>query len=282
MRLDNPTADTLEPGPVTVFGDGQFIGEGITEPVPPKASVVVPFALDREIVVSQTGAEVDKIAKLVTAQRGVIRAELQHRRETTFTVTSRLDVPAKIYLRHRLESGWTLVEAPPRSMRVGDSQLFEVDVAAKETAHVTIAESTPVERNLELSSEESFGMMQVYVDEPDASPELKAQLSAVLATHHTGVDLRDKIQTLRDQLAEYRARAGELHGQLVTLKMVKTGGDLMATLRTKLAEISEMTQKTTIAIVDTQEQLMLTRVKFQNQVAELHLTDATVAAHTRH
>ena len=35
-------------------------------------------------------------------------------------------------------------------------------------------------------------------------------------------------------------------------------------------------QKATIAIVDTQEQLMLTRVKFQNQLAELHLNDATV------
>ena len=33
-------------------------------------------------------------------------------------------------------------------------------------------------------------------------------------------------------------------------------------------------QKTTLAIVDTQEKLMLTRVKFQNQLADLHLTDA--------
>ena len=27
VRLDNPTDDTLEPGPVTVYGDGRFIGE---------------------------------------------------------------------------------------------------------------------------------------------------------------------------------------------------------------------------------------------------------------
>ena len=83
VRLDNPTGDTLEPGPVTVYGDGRFIGEGITEPVPPHASVVVPFALDRQIVVERTDAEADRIAKLVTAQRGVVTAEVQHRRETT-------------------------------------------------------------------------------------------------------------------------------------------------------------------------------------------------------
>jgi len=90
VRLDNPTNDTLEPGPVTVYGDGRFIGEGITEPVPPKQAVVVPFALDKQVIIEQNGAEQDRIAKLVTVARGIVTAEIQHRRQTRFTVTSRL------------------------------------------------------------------------------------------------------------------------------------------------------------------------------------------------
>ena len=105
VRLDNPTGDTLEPGPVTVYGDGRFIGEGITEPVPPHAAVVVPFALDKQVVVERSGAEQDRIARLVTAQRGVVTAELQHRRDTRFKLTSRLALPSTVYLRHRLEPG---------------------------------------------------------------------------------------------------------------------------------------------------------------------------------
>jgi hypothetical protein len=117
--------------------------------------------------------------------------------------------------------------------------------------------------------------MQLYIEEPDAPAELKAQITALLVTHHGMADLADKIQTLRDQLVEYRQRSGELHGQLVSLKLVRTSGDLMEALRAKLRETSERIQKATIAVVDTQEQLMLTRVKFQNQLAELHLADAT-------
>ena len=275
VRLDNPTNDTLEPGPVTVYGDGRFIGEGITEPVPPKASVVVPFALDKQIVVTQKGAEDDRIAKLVTLERGILTAELQHRRTTTFTVTSRLAVPATVYLRHRLAEGWTLTEAPSRFTKVGDSQLFEVTLAPKETATVAIAEATPVTRTFELSSEQALGMMKIYLDEPAASPALKTKLGALLATHRGAADLIDKIQTLRDQLGEYRARAGELHAQIVTLRAVKTGGELMQSLRNKLDETSTKVQKLTIAVVDAQEQLMLARVKFQNQLAELKLEDAT-------
>ncbi len=271
VRLDNPTNDTLEPGPVTVYGDGRFIGEGITEPVPPRASVVVPFALDRQIIVEHMDNQSDRIAKLVTVQRGIVTAEVQHRRSTRFTVTSRLHEPTKVYLRHRLESGWTLVDAPSHFTKVGDSQLFEVDVGAGETKYVTIAEATPIERTLDMGAPESIGMLSVYVDDPEASPALKSQLQAVLATHKAGADLEDKIGMLRDQLAEYRAREGELHAQLVTLKMVKTGGDLMQSLRQKLAEVSDRVQKTTIDIVDAQEQVMLTRVKFENQLAELHM-----------
>jgi hypothetical protein len=274
VRLDNPTDDTLEPGPVTVYGDGRFIGEGITEPVPPRASVVVPFALDRQILISRANTEDDRIAKLVTVQRGVITAEIQHRRQARFTITSRLARPTKVYLRHRLESGWTLVEAPSSYMKVGDSQLFEVELEAGQTKYITIAEATPIERTLQLGSADALDMMKVFIEEPDASPELKKQITALLDTHKAAEDLVDKIVTLREQLGEYRARSGELHAQVVTLKLVKTGGELMASLKSRLAETSERMQKTTLAIVDTQEQLMLARLKFQNQASDLRLTDA--------
>ncbi len=281
VRLDNPTSDTLEPGPVTVYGDGRFIGEGITEPVPPNASVVVPFALDKQIVVERGGSDHDRIAKLVTVQRGVVTAEIQHRKQTTFKVTSRLATPSTVYLRHRLEQGWTVVEEPSKPTRVGDSQLYQVDLAPGETKSVALLEATPVERTFDLNSEDALGMMKVYIDEPAASPKLKEQVAALLATHNDARDLEDKIQTLRDQLAEYRQRSGELHAQVVTLKAVKTGGDLMQTLRSRLAEMSDRVQKATIEIVDTQEKLMLARVKFQNQLADLKLTDMTKAVSTR-
>ena len=47
-------------------------------------------------------------------------------------------------------------------------------------------------------------MMKVFIDEPDASPQLKAQIDALLATHRGAADLVDRIETLREQLAEYR------------------------------------------------------------------------------
>ena len=74
VRFTNPTDSTLETGPVTVYGNERFIGEGLTEPIPPKASAVVPYALDRQIVVERNDGEENKLSRLVTLQRGILTA----------------------------------------------------------------------------------------------------------------------------------------------------------------------------------------------------------------
>jgi hypothetical protein len=83
---------------------------------------------------------------------------------------------------------------------------------------------------------------------------------------------------MRRRLNDYRGRMDELHGQILTLQAVKTGGELMGHLKTKMKEISDRVQKTTIQIVDQEEKIMLARVQFQDALAELVLPDAAQPA----
>ncbi|MBP6630516.1 MAG: hypothetical protein KBG28_00205 [Kofleriaceae bacterium] len=277
VRLDNPTGDTLEPGPVTVYGDGRFIGEGLTEPVPPHAPVVIPFALDRQIIVERRDDGEDQLARVVSIERGVLTAEMQRIRRAHFTVTSRLTSPATVYLRHRLEDGWALTEAPSKQTRAGDAHLFELTLAPGQVAQVVIAEATPIERSLQLTSIEAMSKLSMYVESKALAPELEAALGAVLATHRKAADLVERIATLRRQQAEYRGRSAELATQLVALEAVKTGRDLLRVLRGKQADILERSQRLTIAVVDAEEALMLARVQYADQLAELRLPDARAA-----
>jgi hypothetical protein len=275
VRMRNPTESTLETGPVTVYGEGRFVGEGLTEPIPPKAQVVVPFALDRQVVVEKSAGEEDRLSRLITLSRGVLKAEVQHIRRTRLTLTNRLRTPAKIYLRHTVPKGWSLMAPTPRTFeRIGDAHLFEVIVGPQDRATVEIAEATPIERTLDLSADVTLEMMKVFVEAPEPTAELRAQLRELLATHRSIVDAIAEQASLRQRLTDYRARMDELHLQLVSLQMVKTGDDLMKNLKAKMRDISDRVQKTTIALVNNEEKVMLARVKFQDQLAELRLPDA--------
>ena len=107
-------------------------------------------------------------------------------------------------------------------------------------------------------------------------------MKKLLGLHKTmvGSDPIEQV-SLHRRLDEYRERMDELHGQIVTLTAVKAGGgDLMTHLKSKMKDISERVQKTTIGVVDTEEKIMLARVQFQDSLAELALPDATTAALT--
>jgi len=275
VRFRNPTDSTLETGPVTVYGDERFIGEGLTEPIPPKSSAVVPYALDRQIVVDRNAHEDDKLSRLVTLERGILTAEVQHIRHQKLTVTNRLPQAAKLYIRHTVEKGWSLVESPPQFERVGDAHLFEVDLKPNETRDIDIAEATPMQRTLDLNANLTMDMMKIYVESAVGTPELKVQLEKVLGIHKKLMDLAAEQESLARRLDDYRQRMDELHDQIFTLTAVKTGGDLMTHLKEKMKDISERVQKATIAKVDGEEKIMLARVQFQDAIAELTLPDAT-------
>ena len=109
----------LEQGPVTVFGEGKFIGEGMSEPIPARSMAFIPFALDRQIVVERKDADVDHIARVLTVQRGVFSTEVQHTRRATFVLNNRLGERATVYVRHTVAAGYQLTKAPEHARAAG-------------------------------------------------------------------------------------------------------------------------------------------------------------------
>lgn len=271
VRFRNPTGSTLETGPVTVYGKTRFIGEGLTESIPPHGTAVVPFALDRQVVIERQGDEGDHIAKLVTLQRGVLTCEVAHRRTTKLRVTNRLGEPAIVLVRHTTGRGWTVVKAPADAEQYGASRLYRVTLAGGETRTVEIEEATPMTRTLDLRSPDGLGMVEAYLQAQDRSPAFAAQMDKLLRLHREMADSEEAIASLRQRGGEFRVRMDELHGQIVSLGVTRTGGALASHLQAKMREISDKVQKNTLAIVDRQERLMLARVGFQDGIAELTL-----------
>jgi soluble cytochrome b562 len=272
VRLKNPSDSVLETGPVTVFGDGRFIGEGMSEPIPARATAFVPFALDRQIVVERKDAAVDQIRHLATVQRGIFSAEVQHRSAQHYVLNNRAGEPATVYLRHTVAPGYTLEKNESLSEeKLGAANLFKVIIPAHGKAEVEVAESTPVWKTIDVRAPEGIEEVRVYLSHAVVDPALEKKVQALLALQKQMADAQEKIVTLRDQEAEYRTRMDELHNQIFTLKAVRTAGPLMASLQQKLIEVSDRLSKATLDVVAAQETLMVTKVHFEDSVADLTL-----------
>ena len=88
-------------------------------------------------------------------------------------------------------------------------------------------------------------------------------------------DTEQKIATTREQMAEFRERMDEVHNQIFTLKL---GEDAPVRSSRRIprgrsfsGEVSDRLSKSTLDVVNFQEQLMVARIHFQDGVADLSL-----------
>jgi hypothetical protein len=271
LRVRNPTDSQLESGPLTVFGDGRFVGEGLSEPIPAHQVAFVPFALDRQIVVDRADGERDEIARILTVQRGVFSTQTQHIKKHTFELHNRLPAPAVVYIRHAVTPGYHATKAPADPEHVGGADLYRVELPPSGKQEVVIEEATEVYRTTDIRSADGLGLVRAYLSAAALSGPLKAQIDAAVGAQKEIGDDEQRIATLREQMGEYRERMDELHAQIVTLRAVRTGGPLMASLEKKLQEVSDRLSRGTIDVVALEEKLMLARIKFQDVVADLSL-----------
>ncbi|MBK9262784.1 MAG: DUF4139 domain-containing protein [Polyangiaceae bacterium] len=278
VRLMNPTNSVLESGPVAVFGEDGFIGEGMSEPIPAKSFAFVPFALDRQIVVERKDDTRDAIARILTVQRGVFSTEIKHTRKKTLSLTNRMQDKATVYVKHVVAAGFKLTKAPESQERMGEAYLFKIEVPAGAKVDVNIEEETPLFKSTDIRSSVGMEMVRAYLSTSAVTGKLKDSVGKLLDLQKEIGNLEQRITTSREQMSEYRSRMDELHAQIVTLKVVKSAGPLMQSLEKKMQEVSDRLSKATIDLVALQEKLMLARISFQDGVAELSLETETQPA----
>jgi hypothetical protein len=270
MRLWNPTDSTLESGPVSVFGDGRFVGEGLCEPIPAKSTAFVPFALDRQIVVEHEDAEHDEIARILAVQRGVFATEVKHTKRTTITLHNRSAERATVYVRHTVAPGYTLTKTPGPTERVGAAHLVRVVVEPNAKTDLSLEEETPLFKTTDIRAPQGLELVKLFLSSA-AEGQLKAQVAELVKLSKEMGTIDQQIATMHDQMTEYRQRMDELHAQIVTLRAVKSAGPLMQSLERKLQEMSDKVSKGTIDLVGLEEKRMVARIHFEDGVADLTL-----------
>ncbi len=275
VRVSNPTSSTLERGPVSVFGEGKFIGEGFTEPVPANSVGFIPFAMDRQIVVEKKESSEDEIEKVLSVQRGVFSSKVQHKKKLIYILNNRLNTEAEVYLKHTIGKGYTLVKGPESFEKLGNSHLFHVSVPALGKLEVTIIEATPVYKSTDIRSPQGLALVRVYLSSAAAAP-LKLKVDELIKIQEDIGNIQIKIETTKDQMEEYRSRMDELHVQILTLKAVKSAGPMMQTLEKKAQEMANKLSASTVQIATFQEQLMVTRIKFMDMVSELSVDKKSI------
>ncbi|HYJ08890.1 MAG TPA: DUF4139 domain-containing protein [Polyangiaceae bacterium] len=270
--LENPSEHTLDAGPFTVYAEGQFLGEGLSDPIPAKSRAFIPFALDRTLIVETEHDGREEIERLVTIQRGMVTAEARSVKSTKLTLINRGTAPALTYVRHLPAAGHTLIAPTTGFEKLRGAYLFPVTVPAGGSIKLTIDESTPISKSVDVRTPTGVGQLGLYLKTAQNLPDdLRQKLQTVLQMHRELVELDEKLQTIATQIEMYRARVDELNSQLITLRKVPQAQQLSRDLAKKMAEISDRLQTATLSAAGVEGQRLTRRVALEDRLAELTL-----------
>jgi len=268
VKLKNPTGSVLESGPVALFGGGRFIGEGMPEAIPARATAFIPYALDRQVVVEKKPVTAtETIAKVVSIEHGIVRAEMRHAMRTAFTLRNRQSEAAIVYLRHLPARGFKLVT--PATERVGDAQLFRVTIDPQSQIDFTIEEEAPVARAIDVRLPAGLEVVQTFLASSPSDDPLRARVGAVALVEKRVREGEARLVTLQREIQAYAERAAELRAQIAELKAAKTGQQLQKELEKLLADIERAQSKATADAAALKDSLTVARIAFQNAAAGL-------------
>jgi hypothetical protein len=134
IRFKNNTPFVLEPGPISIYTGGSFVGEGISEAVGTGTSTTIPFAVEPGILVSSQAAYTgEDMRHRPDRARGDRGRELPAHDHDLDRKGQPIAAGFTVLVRHAKQGGSYTLKQDRRAEELPDAYLIPVKVAANQT-----------------------------------------------------------------------------------------------------------------------------------------------------
>ncbi|WP_437566865.1 OmpA family protein [Sorangium sp. So ce542] len=269
-QVENRSALGLQPGSVSIFSGGTFVGEGVLTRLLPGQSATIPYAIDSSTEVRATSMTTDVPVRLVSVSRGALRVEDRYRRVTVYEVRPGRDVPETLLIRHARATGFEPLGLPGCTDATPDACLVAKKLAPGAPQKVVVEETRLSQREIPLVQADS-DRLSMYLKGSSLPAELRARLDRALALRRALDAANDELDPLRRKRAELIDRAAELRESLRTIERTPQAGKLRQTLLDRLAEVARQSEETGAKITQRVEDAAMARAELDETLRDLVL-----------
>ncbi len=240
LRFKNSTPFALEPGPISVYAGGSFVGEGISELIAADTSATIPFAVEPEIVVTSQSTDTSTNARLLRIGRGYLRTESFQEHTTTWTIKApKKEAAYKVLIRHPRYGGSSLKDRPEGTEDLPDAYLVPVIVEPGKTeVSIKLVERTPVERSVSVWDSSIPQVLDSLLAASNLDAEARKKIEPIVNKRKEIADIDAKIDNLKRQQIELDQRANETRANLDAIQKDPRAGDLRQRLTKRLEEFT--------------------------------------------
>jgi hypothetical protein len=140
VLFKNTTGMTLEGGPVTVLEDDNYTGEAMLETMKPSEERLVPYSVELGCLVAiDHRSDVQKV-RTARIANGWLHLSRYHLERTIYAVENKTDRKLDLFLEHRFNKGWELVETEKPVETTDNFYRFRFDVPPRKPMTFVVTE----------------------------------------------------------------------------------------------------------------------------------------------
>lgn len=275
VRFQNTTSFVLEPGPISIYSGGSFVGEGLSEAIASQDRATIPFAADPSIVVHSHTETANAELTLTRIVRGVLEVQSYQRVVTTWQVDSRKEAQTRRVLvrQPRAAAGYTLLDPPKDTETLADAYLIPVVLAANQaSASLQVVEQTPAKVTLELWDQQVPGLLTQLLAASNVSDAARKALTPIVELRQAIGRIDTEIEALSAQQAQLDERVDEERQNLWAIQKDPRAEPLRKRLRERLEQLTQQAAELGRRIVELTSQRVDKKIALEDQVRDLDLT----------
>lgn len=277
IRFLNSTDYVLEPGPISIFAGGSFVGEGLSQAVGSKTTATIPFAVEPTIMVEQKSSGIPQDVKLIKIVRGVIHVERFDRRKTVWAVQSQVkDDGFTVLIKHpKLGGAYQLKDRPTGTEDLPGAYLVPVVVpAGQKKGEVELIEQSPHRTTIGIHNSELLPTLRKVLLATDVGPDAKAKLRPIVALRDEMGKIEAEIRSLEQQKRVVNERADYARENIAALKEDKSAAatKLRRDQEARLKEFTDEGNRMAREIVKLNDTLRQEEIKLGDMLRDLTIT----------
>ena len=273
-RVRNSTPFVLEPGPISIYSGGSFVGEGLSEAVGSNVSATIPFAVEPDVMITRKenfqGGEV-RVLRIV---RKVLEVQSFRRRTTDWSAQSKMkDDGFTVLVRHpKAGDNYELRDPPAGTEELPDAYLVPLTVPAKSReGTVRVIEETPARTTISIFSGEAAPLLEKLLLTATLEPGQRKVLEPIVQLRSRLGKLETQIQELEQQRATYDQRAAEERAHLEAIRKNPEAGELRAKISARINDFTSRANTIALQIAKLQQQKMEVRIELEDALEKLDL-----------
>ena len=275
IRFKNNTPFVLEPGPISIYTGGSFVGEGISEAVGTGTSTTIPFAVEPGVMVSSSSQYSGEDMHIVRIVRGTIEVENFQRMTTTWTVKGPPSGAGFTVLVRQSKQGgsYGLKSKIDGAEELPDAYLIPVKAPPNQTgAAVEVVEQTPSRTTLTIWDSRVPMLFDMVLRLTNLDAATRAKITPLITLRNEIGRVDTELEGLEAQRIELDQRAMETRSNLEAIKKDPRAGDLRGRLSKRLEEFTRDGDKIGRTLVELQSKRLEKKIELEDLLQNLDLT----------